>query len=228
MNFSKDLLCLVADRTQKEFLTGLLEQLHSNRDIELEMARVQFEVHPNRDPGVYKYGIETIRDRYTKIAQRALVLLDYEGSGMERAGANKPKTKPKGVSAQAGKEELMLKVNQFGLEGRVEVFVIDPELEQWVWVGLPSMHKALFNSLNLDTCKEWLEQQPEYVVGNNKPLHSPKELFGRLQKNFKLPIDARSFYRLAQNLPYEKCTDPTFIAMKDCLKNWFPILKGKV
>jgi len=73
-----------------------------------------------------------------------------------------------------------------------------------------------------EECKSWLENQAEFVAGNNKPLHSPKVLLERMLYELELPLTSASYKKLVLALPCLRCSDPVFIQLVACLINWFP------
>lgn len=190
----KDLIILVADHNAEHALLGLLR-----RPDALGIREVQFDirVHPQRDPGVYRRAPEFLRP-FIRQYRYALVLLDREGSGAERAGAERMRS--------AVQERL----ERNGWEGRCQVIVLNPELEAWVWVDDPAVAKALQISL----------QDLRNLLREGKPPR-PKETLENLLEERRIPRSSSLYEDLASQVDFRKCADPAFHLLWETLQRWF-------
>ncbi len=123
---SGDLIVLVADKNMDDGLRGLLTRPKALGIREIE-ARIF--VHPRRDPACVRESDAFLRPfagRYS----RALVMLDRHGSGREALSAETLATEVRGRVALSGWDD------------RVEVIVLDPELETWVFASSPQVERV--------------------------------------------------------------------------------------
>src|SRR5512140_3576490 len=73
----KDLVILVADKNMQFALKGALSRFES---LEIRPIEFDFLVHPGRDGGVRKSGVDLLRLEQRRFSN-ALLMLDFEGSG---------------------------------------------------------------------------------------------------------------------------------------------------
>ncbi len=196
----KDLLCLVADKDMEAAMAGLL-----GRPQALGIRRITCEVvvHPRRDPGVYRKGVEFVRSLATQY-QHGLLLLDADWEGA-----------PKDLQA-----ELDRALAQVGLDNWGRAIVIVPELEVWVWSDSPHVDNALGWSGRQPSLRSWLEQHGLWSGGDRKP-SEPKRAIERVLWEVRKPRSSAIYRSLAATVSLERCQDPAFGKLRDTLRKWF-------
>lgn len=190
----KDLLVLVADEDMRAVMEVLLGKKYQ---YQLGIREVDFEVlkHPNRDPGVRTESPEVFRIRYGEF-RKGLVLLDYEGSGFE--GSHRE-------LEREIKDSIVR--NTPWSEQDVEVVVINPELEIWIW----GVADKIGEVLNVK------------VPVSGKP-DNPKGELERILRWAGRPPSSALFREIAGKVSrkhIEGCRDESFNRMVDTLRKWF-------
>jgi hypothetical protein len=135
----------------------------------LKIQALQYDifVHPLHDPGVFHDAVNFLR-LYTRTYRYALVFLDHEGSGQEQ------------LSSAEMSQMLRQKLEKNGWEQRVEVIVLAPELEIWLWINSSNMAAAV-GWKNYAELKSELIQQKFWTDDALKP-QQPKEAFEHILK----------------------------------------------
>lgn len=124
-----DLVTLVPGRDEKETFEGLLTSRVRSLEIH-EHLQFRILVHPRHDPGCFQEAPDILQP-FQSLARYAMVVLDYEGSGQES------------LSPQAVQQDLRLRMEKSGWTGRVEILVLTPELESWIWSDSPKVDEAV-------------------------------------------------------------------------------------
>ena len=119
---------LVPASDEREVLQALLD--HRCGSLGIAKPRYQIIKHPRRDPGCFKEP-DGIVELFRRTAAHLLILFDHEGSGQE------------GRPASDLAAEVKQRLEQRGWQARVEVLVIEPELEIWLWSPSPHVARAL-------------------------------------------------------------------------------------
>lgn len=194
---NKDLLVLVADSDMRAIVDVLLGQKYM---YQLKIREINYEIvkHPRKDPGVRKEAQEILKI-HRNYFLKALILLDYEGCGF--------KGKPEKLENEIKSKIIQTK---FWQESDVEVIVIYPELEVWVW-GVSDKFSELFG---IDLGFNF----------KNKP-KNPKEEFEVILRRIKRPYSSSIFRELASKVAYkhiENCRDRAFIKFVSTIRSWFP------
>jgi len=166
----KDCVFLVADKDMEFSIRGLLTRGES---IEICDVSYDINVHPQHDPGCRTRGTELLRN-FSNQYEQCFLVFDYEGSGENS------------LSAEDLEKQLEEQLVKFGWEtDTAHVLVINPELENWVWVQ--SQHLAnLLELSDMNSVKEWLEDEKFTLLENNKP-ERPKEAFEQRLEQIKMP-----------------------------------------
>ena len=163
--------------------------------------------HPKHDPGCFKYS-EDILNGYFDTAEHALVMLDYEGSGVPDSNGSELEKK------------LEQSLNNRYEEGWARAVVIEPELEAWVFSTSHHVAKVLGWSSNknlrssLESAGLWKPDQP-------KPSYPKAALHEALYRQ-NLPPSSSIFRQLAEKVSTRSCKDRSFVRMRTLLQNWFP------
>jgi hypothetical protein len=201
----KDLVLLVADKNMDASLRGLLSRFHA-----LGHRRVIFDlyVHPDRDPGCLLRAHDFLRSFVSRY-ERALVLLDHAGCGREAA------------ARPVLESQLEERLGVAGWGDRAAAVVISPELENWVWSDSPHVDRALGWDGKPTPLRSWLRDQGLLAAGAVKPAR-PKEAAERALFTARKPRSSSIYFELAQSVGTDRCTDPAFLKLKRCLREWFP------
>ena len=156
------------------------------------------------DGGVYSRCDDLLRN-YLKTHEHAMVVIDRQ------FGGESPATQVR--------NEMMSRLLQSGWSNeRIEVVIIDPELEVWMWQDNPNVWDALNcrSSLREDLlkCGNWPAEAA-------KPLQ-PKETIMRIIKDNRAGAPLAVYSKIASKVAVSKCTDESFTAFRSTVQGWFP------
>jgi hypothetical protein len=204
----RDLLILAADRDIEAVIRRLLRQ----RAPLLGMRDISFDVrtHPHRDPGCANGAHEFLRP-FLKSYDRALVLLDREGSG----------------ARSDEREELETRIERDlrrnGWADRCAAIAIDPELEAWVWSASPVVESVLgWDQSRMGVAlRQWLFDRSWLKDAEIKPQH-PKEALSEVLRRLGPRSRISLFEQLCAELPILDCEDSAFLKLRATLRRWFP------
>jgi hypothetical protein len=201
----KDLILLVADKNMEASLKGLLVRSQA-----LGLRRMVFDlyVHPERDPGCLLRAHDFLLPFVTQY-ERALVVLDHAGCGREA------------VERSVLESQLEERLGQAGWEDRAAAVVISPELENWVWSDSPHVDRALGWDSSTTPLRNWLREQGLLDAGAAKPAQ-PKEAVELALRIVRKPRSSAIYFELAQSVSTDRCTDPAFLKLRRCLREWYP------
>ena len=202
----KDLIVLVADKNMEFLIKGLFPRIPATEQV----REFNFEclVHPYRDPGIYNNADDFLRSQSDKYAC-ALVILDHAGCGREEK------------ARQTIEEEVEDKVSRSGWQGRVCVIVIEPELENWVWVNETQVAQAISWEESTQIY-DWLHANNWKEIKEAKPAR-PKEAFEATLRLSRTPRSSSIYRSISSQASYKKCQDPAFLKMLNQIKAWFRI-----
>lgn len=200
-------MVLVADLDIEETMKGLLEA----RSAALGIRRVAFKILRDtlagHDGGTFKRAHELLHPASHDPACRALVLFDRDWKGA-------PSRDPRVLA-----EDVERRLRPAWGE-RARSIVLDPEIEVWVFSDSPHVEKELgFRSGEL---RPWLRAEGLWPEGLVKP-PDPKAAMHHALKKAKLKISASRFSELARKVSLERCTDPSFRALREVLQGWFAV-----
>ncbi len=208
-----DLIILVADGNMKATLEGLLKR---QRALRIRNINFKILVHPERDPGVYNNSIEILRG-YWDTYEYALILLDKEGSGQE------DKTEEK-ISKEI-KDNL---IRNGWKTNRIEVIVIVPELDIWMWANSNKISEIIRNRArgiswnSFDEIKSFLEEKGFWIEGNAKPNY-PKEALEKILEISKIPRSSDYYKTIAEEVSFKNCQDEGFNKFINIIHKWFSL-----
>lgn len=200
----KDLIILVADQNMRDCIEGLIPRLPHVLNI-LPFTYDIF-VHPNRDPGCRTQS-STFLTSFQNKYRFGLVIFDKEGCGRELL----PRSE---LEAEV---ETLLFVT--GWRDRVKVIVIDPELENWIWVKSPRLSEVI-NWDNIDNLYQWLADQ-KYMTDDGQKPNRPKEAFEAALYISKKRRSSSIYKQIASQVSFRQCTDPSFQQFIQYMKDWF-------
>lgn len=202
----KDLLVLCADKNMQACLAGVLPRFSRVYGL-ADFSMAEPIVHPANDPGC-RTAAHVFLKGFSASFRFCLVVLDFEGSGTKLAD-------------RATLElEIEQKLAENGWADRSAAIVIQPELENWIWVKSPHLAAAA-GWPDLESLEKWLVENGWKTDDAPKPAR-PKEAFEMAIRLKKLPRSSSIYAQIAQKASFLGCTDPAFLKMVDCLKGWFP------
>lgn len=200
----KDLVVLVPDQEMKATLMGIFKTYDRLQTRKIDLYGLY--VDPHHDSGVYQRSHEFLRP-FLRLAGHCLVVFDRDGCGS---------TKPR----EEIESEVESHLAQNGWAGRSAVIVIDPELENWVWSDSPHVETALGWPVG-GKLKTWLVENRFLGTDSVKPVR-PKEALLEALRVVKRQRSSSIYVQLAQQVSFQRCSDPAFIKLKTVLLNWFP------
>lgn len=156
------------------------------------------------DGGVYK-RCDAILRGYQRTHDRALVVIDQQFGG-------------ECPSIQV-RDEMLDRLRRSGWrDGAVQVVVIDPELEVWLWQDNGNVQQALRYQgplrQDLIGSGEWPQEVP-------KPLQ-PKDTMLRLIRMTRAGTAMAVYAKIASKVSVNGCTDSSFAAFRSTVQGWFP------
>ena len=202
----KDLIVLVADKEIKALMEGLLPKI----PVKSELKPFDFEIesHLMRDNGCANEGHIYLRDRLSKF-RFAMVIFDKHGSGQDSITTK---------SLQEKVEDLLTKN---GWENRNACIVIDPELENWVWINNVNLEKAMLWNGDIPLY-DWAIQNNWISSEDSKP-SDPKGALEAVLRHSKVKRTSKMYAQIGSTVSYKSCTDPAFQYLITTLKKWFPL-----
>ncbi len=201
----KDIAILVADLDTENVLMGLLpriERVYGTRPFTFDIKR-----HLERDPGCAKGSAEFLRP-FSGQFHYALVVFDLDGSGQE--------AKPR--------EEIEMRIEKDLVKNgwapeNVLAIVIDPEVENWMWINTPRVSEAL-NWKDQEPLFDWLTKEGWLKENEDKP-EDPKASMEAVLKKTKKARSASIYNKIAGTASFKSCKDPAFNKLIEKLKEWF-------
>lgn len=166
--------------------------------------------HTGRDSGCRVRSKDLLRDLQHSY-RYAVVLFDFEGC-----------EPPRGQSKQQVAAAVELDLSRNGWAGRNKVVLIDPELENWIWMRDDRMAQAI-RWVGTAELYGWLEERALIRHGMAKPPR-PKESLHKVLRQRQVRPSASQFEAIAQVAPLRQCTDPAFLELIGALATWFPLL----
>lgn len=203
----KDLIVSAAD----SYIEKIVEALFPRLFISAQTRNFNFDIikNPGHDPGSYNDSHELLR-AFTKQFQFALVIFDYEGSGIETTKSR--------AEAEADVEHLL---SISGWHNRCSVIVIDPEIENWIWQNNPHVETAIGWEQS-ESLYSWAMKEGKIAKGDAKPFR-PKESFHDALRINHTSKSASIYKKIASTVSYKNCSDPAFLKMISKLREWFPV-----
>ncbi len=197
----KDLIVLVADKNMEFAVKGILQRNES-----FDIRKISFKVirHSQNDPGVYRAAHDFLRI-YVNEYHYAIVMLDREGCGCTD-------------NSILIAEQIQSRLKHSGWNKRSNVIVLDPELEVWVWSDSPEVANCI--GWNTNDLRKWLQSEGYLLPNADKP-RNPKLALENALKIKNRPRSSSIFYKLAENVSFNRCSDTAFLKFKNTLQNWF-------
>jgi hypothetical protein len=197
----KDLICLVADKNMEAGVSALIR-----RHAALGIRRITADVivHPRRDPGVFREGVQFLRQAAGKY-RRGLLLLDAAWAGA-----------PSDIQQQLDRM-----LADASLQNWARAIVVKPELEAWVWSDSPQVDAAIGWQGRKLNVRQWLQLQGLWHQNDPKP-RDPKTALQRALWEVRKPQSSSIYRRLARTVSVKRCRDPAFLQLRRALQQWFP------
>jgi hypothetical protein len=195
-----DLICLVPDKNMEAAVSELLKR---HAALKIRPPRAEVVVHPRRDPGVFREGVEFIRPLRDKY-RHGLLLLDAAWEGAP-------------PDAQAALDSELAEAR---LDDWARAIVIAPELEVWVWSDSPHVDEALGWSGREPALRSWLTQNGLWEAEVPKP-RDPKTAVERALWEVRKPRSSAIYRTLAQTVSVERCQDSAFLRLRKTFQEWF-------
>jgi len=188
---------------------------YTRADVSRQLGCAPFAFDPEKDvfqdpgctdPGSYWYAHENL-DPYKGTHERVLVVLDEQWE------------------ASPGAVTIAVDVRR-NLESagwaadRVEVVVIAPELEAWMWTGASTVNGALRCDPNLDV-RAQLGRDNLWPDGNPKP-PDPKWAIKAAMHYGRAKSETLAMKHICAQADVGGCLDPAFALMRDAFRRWFP------
>jgi hypothetical protein len=200
----KDLIVLVADLNMRDCIEGLIPKLP--RVLNVSAFSYDIFVHSNRDPGCRTQSAAFLASFQNKY-RFGLVIFDKEGCGNES------------LSRSGLETEVETSLSRTGWGERAKVIVIDPELENWIWVRSTQLAEII-NWENIDSLYQWLSDRGYLTAESPKPKH-PKEAFEAALYISKKRRSSSIYKQIASRVSFKNCTDPSFLKFMQCMGDWF-------
>jgi hypothetical protein len=206
VNYTKDLIVLVADKDMEKAVSGLL-----NRPKELGIRPISFDtqIETGHDPKVFISAHITLQPIIRQY-NYSLVMFDREGCGAERKNRERLE------------KEVTSKLVRSGWRDRAAVIVIDPELEQWIWSDDNEVAKNLGWPDAYPGLRGHLQRLGLWPAGAAKPV-DPKEAMVRALKEAGRPRSSSIYGQIAAQVGFDRCVDPSFKKLLSVLRIWFPV-----
>ncbi|MDP2890068.1 MAG: hypothetical protein Q8P34_14025 [Bacteroidota bacterium] len=201
----KDLIILVADQNMRDCIEGLIPKLpHA---LNITSFTYDIFVHTNRDPGCRTQSpafLVSFQNKY----RFGLVIFDKEGCGQES------------ISRVELEENVESSLFITGWKDRARTIVIEPELENWIWVRSAQLAEII-NWDNIDSLYQWLADEKYLTNDSPKPKH-PKEAFEAALYISRKRRSSSVYKQIASRVSFKSCTDQSFLKFIQCMKDWFP------
>ena len=205
----KDCIFLLADKQMESAFKGFLGRNNFQLSLGIRSFTADIIVDAqNGDPGLYKRGHEFLQ-LYHRSHQYAVVVLDnaWEGSP---GPARIRETIKRNLTRNGWRED------------NVEVVVIEPELEVWLWQDSPHIAQVLrFDHQPFPSLRQWLEDQRLWNTTDLKPAQ-PKEAFQLVARKADLPLSGAIYGHITRLVSVHRCEDLAFCLLRDTLQRWFP------
>ena len=204
-SLSSDLVLLVADKNMQFAVEGLLR-----RPERLGIRLIVFvvHVHPHRDPGCFLAAHKFLEPMVRQYAH-ALVVFDRMGCGREKR------------SRSVLENSVQKRLSRAGWKDRARAIVIDPELEQWVWIDSPEVPECLGWAGRQPDLHAWLTTNGLWAENAMKP-SDPKIAVQRALEKVRRPRSSSIYRKMAERVDFGSCSDAAFHKLRITLQEWFP------
>jgi len=185
-------------------------------DFDPDDERDLFRIGGCTDPGLYDNAHENLRT-HQRTHERAIVVIDAQFPGT-------PGTDD--VAAAAVRERILGNLHSSGwTNDRIEVVVIQPMLEAWLWSESDHV-SAIFGVARYDDLRTNLVAQGVWEAGANKPSNFKEAtaIAARIKHQVSDAALFRRVFTCARTL--NGCAEPGFNRLRTTLQAWFPVEGG--
>lgn len=199
---------LVADKNMETVFQSFLAQPEARHRLVCRPFHFDLIVATGKaDPGIHSLAHEYLRG-YASTHRYAVVVLDAEW-----AGAPAP---------EAIREKIAGDLCNTGWDrDRIAVIVIDPELENWIWMNSPHVAQGLGWTTSMADLRTWLNSKQFVFAESGKP-ERPKEAIEAVLRHTRKPRSSARYGKIVQQASIKRCTDPAFAELARVLQQWFP------
>src|SRR6266436_3081128 len=160
----------------------------------------------NTDGGIHRRAHMLLR-RYTRSHQNAVVMLDKKFGGQ--------------LPAAVVREEIRNNLLHNGWSAEcVEVVVIDPELEVWLWQRRNPHIARAFRYNGAISLEEFLEAEGFWPSAAVKP-PKPKDAAHLLLRRYRAGVPMVVYRLTIEHISVSGCQDPAFSRLVGALRRWF-------
>lgn len=207
----KDLIVLVADGDMDQLVTALLKRISAVED---NVRSFNFDVqrHPLKDPGVCNNSVDFLR-LFINSYKYVLVMCDYEGCGKDRQKNH--------FTREQVEIKIETELSNNGWPSNNCAIVVDPEIENWIWVHPTHMQRAIGWN-RTETITTWAISSGWLQPGFCKPAR-PKEALEAALYLVKTPRSSSIYRKIAENASYGRCIDPAFLKFVNIIRSWFKL-----
>lgn len=206
---------LLADGTMAQVLRSFLSRGYLEGrlgcrtfDIDFQQDVVVNVRNGNTDGGIH-WRAHILLRRYTRSHQNAVVMLDQNFGGQ--------------LSAAVVRGEILGNLLRHGWSAEcVEVVVIDPELEIWLWQRRNPHIASAFGYNGAVSLEEFLEAEGFWPSAAMKPA-KPKEAAYLLLRRYRTGVPMVVYTRIIEHISVGGCQDPAFSRLVGALQRWFPV-----
>lgn len=208
----RPLVFLVADKAMQQMLEGFFTRDGFHHT--LGCAPFAIDPRPNRDifvaagqndSGLFTRARELLAP-HLHTHERAIVMVDNDFSASK--------------GAEKVRERIYADITTVWAEDRVEVLVLDPEIEAWFWQP-DNPHIAREMGYRGTSYRRELEAAGFWPAELPKPPR-PKEAREHLNRIHRLDPSDAVFRRIAAKVSVKGCVDPAFAILRHALCEWFP------
>jgi hypothetical protein len=162
----------------------------------------------NTDGGVHRRAHDLLRP-YLPSHQNAVVMLDKKFGGQ--------------LPAAIVRDQILDNLLRNGWSAEcVEVVVIDPELEVWLWQRGNAHVARVFLYNGSVSLEAFLEAEGFWSAAALKPVR-PKEAARLLLQRYRGGVPIVVYARIIENISVRGCRDPAFNLLAAALRRWFPL-----
>jgi len=198
----KDLVILVPDTQVAAAVEGICRRPEA---LGIRRIAIEVPIHWWRDSGCFRHAPEFL-GRTQAHYSAAMVVFDHHGCGSE-------------TEAKELERDLEARLVASGWL-RVAAVCIDPELEAWVWGNSPHVTSALGWKGDLTSLRAWLRERGLWPDGMAKP-PDPRTAFERALRQAGKPRSSAIFADLASTVSLRRCSDRSFVKLRETLRAWF-------
>jgi len=162
----------------------------------------------NTDGGIHRRAHALLR-RYLPSHQHAVVMLDKKFGGQ--------------LPTAIVRDQILDNLLRNGWSAEcVEVVVIDPELEVWLWQRGNAHVARVFRYNGSVSLEAFLEAEGFWSAAALKPAR-PKEAARLLLQRYRGGVPMVVYARIIENISVRSCQDPAFNLLAAALRRWFPL-----